>query len=135
MSAYLSRFGTFTFLSLMLLHAAGQTSPLKTSPENPDKTAIRLLRLPLAFEPNVGQAGSGSDYLVRTSVIQAELSATGVRLSLPPASGQQKQVSIHLDGARKERSRRQLRGWKASRTIWLAMMPQTGTPICRGLGE
>jgi hypothetical protein len=101
-SAYLSRLGTLTFLSLMALHAAGQTFPIKTAPETSDETAIRLLRIPLAFEPNVGQAARGSDYLVRTGSMQAEISATGLRLSLPPANGQQRQVSIHLDGARKD---------------------------------
>ena len=105
MSAFLRRFAEFTALSLSALYATGQTATPKTLPQSSDKAAIRLQRLPLAFEPNVGQAAAGTDYLVRTGAMQAELSATRIRLSLPPASGQEEQVSIQLDGARKDATR------------------------------
>jgi hypothetical protein len=102
MPAFLRRLGELTLLSLAALYATGQSATLNPSPQNSGKAAIRLQQLPLAFEPNVGQAAVGTDYLVRTGIMQAELSATGMRLSLPLTGGQEKQVSIYLEGARKD---------------------------------
>ena len=59
-----------------------------------------MQRLPLAFEANVGQAGPGTDYLVLTGAMQAELSARWMRLSLPNANRWSQQLSISLAGAR-----------------------------------
>jgi hypothetical protein len=100
MPAFLRRLGEFTFFSVTALYALGQTAP-KTFPQSSQKAAIRLQRLPLAFEPNVGQAAAGMDYLIRTGTMAAEFSATRMRLTVPSASGQEKEVSIRLDGARK----------------------------------
>jgi hypothetical protein len=98
MPAFLRRLGEFTFFFVTALYAVGQTAP-ETFPQSSEKAAIRLQRLPLAFEPNVGQAAAGMDYLSRTGTMTAELSATRIRLFVPSASRQEKQVSIDLDGA------------------------------------
>jgi hypothetical protein len=59
-----------------------------------------LQRLPLAFEANVGQAAPGTDYLVFAGDMQADFSATWMRLSLPKTGGQNQQLSIRLKNAR-----------------------------------
>jgi hypothetical protein len=81
MSAFLRRLAEFTTLSLTALCASGQTATPKTLPQGSDKAAIRLQRLPLAFGPNVVQAAAGTDYLIRTGIMQAELSAKRMRLT------------------------------------------------------
>ncbi len=80
--------------------AYGQ-QPIAVAPHpDPDSPAIRLERLPLAFETNVGQADAGTDYLVLNGAMQAEFSAERMRLSLPTTAGGKQQLSIRLMGAR-----------------------------------
>ncbi|NYF49829.1 choice-of-anchor D domain-containing protein [Tunturiibacter gelidoferens] len=80
--------------------AYGQTNDTSAPRRDPDSASIRLQRLPLAFEANVGQAVPGTDYLVLTGAMQAELSANWMRLSLPQTNGRSQQLSIRLAGAR-----------------------------------
>jgi hypothetical protein len=131
MPAFLRRLGEFTVFSVTALSALGQTAP-KTLPQSPEKTAIRLERLPLAFEPNVGQAAAGMDYLIRTGTMEAELSATRMRLSVPSARGRS---LLSWTALGRLQLRRQPRIWKASRTIYSATILQTGISMCHGMGE
>jgi hypothetical protein len=100
MSNFLPRLGLFLCLFLSAFGAVAQTASSAPNREGSDKASIRLLRLPLAFEPNVGQAATGADYLVRTGGMQAELSATRMRVSLPSVGGLGQQVSIRLKDAK-----------------------------------
>jgi hypothetical protein len=66
MSAFLRRLGELAFFRSLHLAPLDSQSPLKPSQQHSGKAAIRFRRLPLAFEPNIGQAAAGADYLVRT---------------------------------------------------------------------
>ncbi|WP_353072814.1 choice-of-anchor D domain-containing protein [Tunturiibacter gelidiferens] len=90
----------FWCLLLTSVCAYGQTNDTSAPRRDPDSASIRLQRLPLAFEANVGQAVPGTDYLVLTGAMQAELSANWMRLSLPQTNGRSQQLSIRLSGAR-----------------------------------
>jgi hypothetical protein len=90
----------FLCLFLTAVCAYGQTTNSAAPRQGPASASIRLQRLPLAFEANVGQAAAGTDYLVLTGAMQAELSATWMRLSLPQADGRKQQLSIRLKDAR-----------------------------------
>ncbi|MBB5340860.1 choice-of-anchor D domain-containing protein [Tunturiibacter gelidoferens] len=90
----------FWCLLLTSVCAYGQTNDTSAPRRDPDSASIRLQRLPLAFEANVGQAVPGTDYLVLTGAMQAELSANWMRLSLPQTNGRSQQLSIRLAGAR-----------------------------------
>jgi hypothetical protein len=99
MRDFLPRPCLILYLFLTALCADGQTANSAAVRLGPDNTSIRLQRLPLAFEPNVGQVAAGTDYLVLAGAMRAELSATRMRLSLPPANGREQQVSIRLKDA------------------------------------
>jgi hypothetical protein len=88
--------------SLVALFADGQIPTSPASLETSSSAAVRLQRLPLAFEQNVGQAAIGTDYLIHSGILLAELNATRIRLSLPSSNGYEQQVSIHLDAARQD---------------------------------
>jgi hypothetical protein len=92
----------YLFLCLLLapVCAYGQTNNSSAPRQDPDSASIRLQRLPLAFETNVGQAAPDTDYLALSGAMRAELSARWMRLSLPQANGRSQQLSIRLAGAR-----------------------------------
>jgi Abnormal spindle-like microcephaly-assoc'd, ASPM-SPD-2-Hydin/Beta-propeller repeat len=100
MRRFLSCSSLFLCLLLTSVCAYGQANNSAAPRQDPDSASIRLQRLPLAFEANVGQAAPGTDYLVLTGAMQAELSARGMRLSLPKANGRSQQLSIRLADAR-----------------------------------
>lgn len=102
MSIFLRSMGLFSCLCLTPLFSVGQTLTPLTPSQSAKPAVIRAQRLPLAFEENVGQSVAGVDYLVRSGIMLGEIRATEMRLSLPPIDGHQQQVSIQLDGARKE---------------------------------
>ena len=104
MPASLKRLGQHTLLFFAAFSAIAQTVPAKPATSGRDKPSLKLLRLPLAFEPNVGQVPPGTDFQIRTGPLQAELSATGMRLSIPSKTGNSNQVSIRLQGARPDGS-------------------------------
>lgn len=87
-------------LSSITLCALAQNSTQNVASHSTGGPKLELARLPLAFEQNTGQAAAGTDFLVHSGEMQAEISAAQVRLSLPPAQGQQEQVAIRLEGAR-----------------------------------
>lgn len=99
MSIFPRRLGLLSCLSLSTFFAAGQISNHAAVPQN-SNAAVRLQRLPLAFEQNTGQATAGTDFIVRSGPMLAELTARQMRLSLLSAGGEGQRVSIFLDGAR-----------------------------------
>jgi len=102
MSNFLRSMGAFGCFCILPLFSVGQALNTLTSSQSAKPATILTQRLPLAFEENVGQSVAGIDYLVRSGIMLGEIRATEMRLSLPPVNGQQEQVSIQLDGARKD---------------------------------
>jgi len=71
MLASLRRLTPLICFSLVALFADGQIPTSSTPLQTSSSTAVRLQRLPLAFEQNVGQAAIGTDYLIRSGILLA----------------------------------------------------------------
>src|ERR1700677_359351 len=67
--------------------------------EEPRPSRYSQADLPLAFEPNRGQAGHDISYVVRRGVLTAELLRNGIDLTLPGAKGISRQVGIRFIGS------------------------------------
>ena len=79
--------------------SANASGPAVNARANPTGMRSFVGRLPLAFEPNVGQADAGIRYVGRVPGMRVELTEHGVRLGATRATGQERVVSLRLVGA------------------------------------
>jgi hypothetical protein len=78
---------TCTLITMLCLLAPARLRAAEAADQGPPPTprakAAQALRgLPLAFEPNVGQASAGVDYVARSAGYSLSLSSAGVALQL-----------------------------------------------------
>ena len=87
MPVLLRRLGQIVLFSCTCLgiFALGQESAHNKALHSDGQLKMQLARLPLAFEQNTGQA-SGTDFLLHSGVLQAQITGTRIRLILPPSS-------------------------------------------------
>jgi hypothetical protein len=84
-------FGCTVFASFALLLVAAVT-PGEASPGEPS-----LSRLPLVFEPNVGQSGAGVAFLARAPGLSVRLENNAVLFALPPGRALASPGALRLD--------------------------------------
>jgi Bacterial Ig domain/Beta-propeller repeat len=77
---------------------ANASVPPLNARANPTGVRSFVGRLPLAFEPNVGQADAGIRYVSRAPGMRVELTEQGARLAATRANGHERVVSLRLVG-------------------------------------
>jgi hypothetical protein len=83
-------------LCILGLLAACASPPI---PPQLDSSRIRIARLPVAFEPNVGQAGPTAQYVGRSPGLRVDLESDGARFIALRGSGEPRTVRLRWLGA------------------------------------
>ena len=73
--------------------------PPAAAPNQASAAHLALSRLPMAFEPNQGQAPDTTRYLVRAGAVRADFREQSIALTLPEPGGAQDTMEIRFPGA------------------------------------